>query len=138
MVRGVTRRKGSGRYRLPMSRTGYRTYQIGRPWVVLTKLGVAGMTWGTDRRGRLTHGMPKLKLEKGQSMLLTVEEAAHELAIARSTLYAAMEAGHLPYVRIPTTTDKRKRTARRIRRQDLVEFITRNMTGGWPTKEVRL
>jgi excisionase family DNA binding protein len=48
-------------------------------------------------------------------MLFTAMEAAEQLAISRSTIYGLMNCGRLRSVRIGA--------ARRIRRQDLVEFV---------------
>jgi excisionase family DNA binding protein len=48
-------------------------------------------------------------------MLFTAVEAAEQLGISRSTIYALMNCGRLRSVRIGA--------ARRIRRQDLVEFV---------------
>jgi excisionase family DNA binding protein len=48
-------------------------------------------------------------------MLFTAVEAAEQLGISRSTIYALMNCGRIRSVRIGA--------ARRIRRQDLVEFV---------------
>jgi excisionase family DNA binding protein len=48
-------------------------------------------------------------------MLFTAAEAAEQLGISRSTIYTLMNCGRLRSVRIGA--------ARRIRRQDLVEFV---------------
>jgi excisionase family DNA binding protein len=48
-------------------------------------------------------------------MLFTALEAAEQLGISRSSIYALMNCGRLRSVRIGA--------ARRIRRQDLVEFV---------------
>jgi excisionase family DNA binding protein len=48
-------------------------------------------------------------------MLFTAMEAAEQLGISRSTIYGLMNCGRLRSVRIGA--------ARRIRRQDLIEFV---------------
>lgn len=53
--------------------------------------------------------------------LVTVPEAAAFLSLSRSTLYALMERGDLPYVRIGA--------ARRIPRKALVALALSNLTG---------
>jgi excisionase family DNA binding protein len=55
--------------------------------------------------------------------LLTVGDAAKFLAVGRSTLYAAMDSGKLPYCKIGRS--------RRIPRRALVEFAAGTLTGGW-------
>lgn len=61
--------------------------------------------------------------------LLTIEEACKLLSIRRSKLYALMESGDLPYVKIGK--------CRRLKRTDVQRLIDINTTGGWnvsPTK----
>ena len=54
--------------------------------------------------------------------LLTVNQASTFLSISRSTLYALMDGGELPFVKI--------RRSRRIPRQALVELAARGLRGG--------
>jgi excisionase family DNA binding protein len=60
-------------------------------------------------------GIDEQKLSSATPMLFTAIEAAEQLGISRSTIYALMNCGRLRSVRIGT--------ARRICRQDLVEFV---------------
>ena len=55
--------------------------------------------------------------------LLTVKDAAQFLAVGRSTVYAAMETGHLAYCKIGR--------ARRIPRRALLDFAQAHLCGGW-------
>jgi excisionase family DNA binding protein len=55
--------------------------------------------------------------------LLTVADAAKFLAVGRSTVYAAMETGQLPYCKLGR--------ARRIPKRALLAFVQANLTGGW-------
>lgn len=54
--------------------------------------------------------------------LCTIREAARFLAVARSTLYAAMGRGDLPFVRIGR--------CRRIPRMALLQFAARGLVAG--------
>lgn len=56
--------------------------------------------------------------------LVTVREAAAFLNLSRSTLYALMEQGRLPYTRIGR--------ARRIPRRALIELAAANLVGPDP------
>jgi excisionase family DNA binding protein len=51
------------------------------------------------------------------TILLTVEEAAHELRVCRATVYALLQAGDLPSVQLGRS--------RRIRRADLEAYVNR-------------
>jgi excisionase family DNA binding protein len=55
--------------------------------------------------------------------LMTVAEAAKFLAVGRTLLYAMMEAGELPYVKLG-----RRRC---IPRRAVVELAATNLRGGW-------
>jgi excisionase family DNA binding protein len=55
--------------------------------------------------------------------LMTVMEAVAFLRISRSWLYQAMDAGHLPFVRLGRT--------RRIPRRAILELAAANLRGGW-------
>lgn len=59
--------------------------------------------------------------------LLTVDGAAAFCHVARSTIYKAMDAGLLAYVKIGR--------ARRIPRKALIEFAARGLRGGWARDE---
>lgn len=54
--------------------------------------------------------------------LLTVEQAGRLLSCSRSYLYARMDAGELPFVRLGR--------ARRIPRRAVLEFAAARLTGG--------
>jgi len=58
-----------------------------------------------------------------QAGLLTVEAAAQFLSISRTSLYAAMARGELPWCQLGRS--------RRIPRRALVEYAAANLTGGW-------
>lgn len=55
--------------------------------------------------------------------LLTIDEACELLAIRRTKLYALMERGELPYVKIGK--------CRRLKRADVQKLVEDHTTGGW-------
>ena len=55
--------------------------------------------------------------------LVTVATASKLLGLSRSTIYAMMDKGELPYVKLGR--------ARRLVRRDLAELVERSSTGGW-------
>ena len=57
--------------------------------------------------------------------LLSVPETGRFLSVSRSKVYALMECGELPFVRLGR--------ARRIPRRGVVELAAPNLTGGWRT-----
>jgi excisionase family DNA binding protein len=57
--------------------------------------------------------------------LVTVKDAADFLGLGRTSIYALMEGGHLPYFKAGR--------ARRIPKRALAEFAARNLRGGWVT-----
>lgn len=58
--------------------------------------------------------------------LVTVQDAAYFLGLGRTSIYALMEKGCLPYLKTGR--------ARRIPKRALVEFAARNLRGGWVGK----
>lgn len=65
--------------------------------------------------------MGEKPIEATEAQLLTVEEAADVLALSRSSVYALMESGQLPYVKILR--------ARRIRLADVRALVEGNLVG---------
>lgn len=55
--------------------------------------------------------------------LVTVAEASRFLGLGRTSIYALMEQGGLPYVKCGR--------ARRIPKRALTEYAARNLRGGW-------
>lgn len=54
--------------------------------------------------------------------MLTVAEAAEAMGISRTTVYAEMDAGNLPFVKI--------RTSRRIKESDVANYLDQHTQGG--------
>ena len=75
--------------------------------------------------GKQLHAGPN-RTHEGTHMLtdtmLTVAEAAKAMGVGRSTVYAEMDAGNLPYVKI--------RTSRRIRASDVDAYLAEHTHGG--------
>ena len=69
-------------------------------------------------------GKATLEATPSGRKLLTVGEAASELRVCRTTLYALMDSGQLESVRIPGIR------ARRIRRSAIEALIEAGTTGG--------
>jgi excisionase family DNA binding protein len=65
--------------------------------------------------------LPQENAERKNSMLLRVREAAQKLAMSRSTLYALMDGGQLPYVKIGK--------ARRLEESAVQALIERGRVG---------
>ena len=57
----------------------------------------------------------------GDGQLLTIEQTARLLSVSRSFLYAQMDAGELPFVRLGR--------ARRLPRRAVLEFAARHLYG---------
>lgn len=55
--------------------------------------------------------------------LITVKQACKEFSVSAAFLYAAMERGELGYVKL--------RRARRIPRQEMLEYVKANYKPGW-------
>lgn len=72
--------------------------------------------------------LPQLnRFEKGGAMeplLLTVEEAAGQLGLGRTKVYELMASGALPAVKVDR--------CRRIRREDLLDFVAQLAYAGQP------
>jgi excisionase family DNA binding protein len=62
--------------------------------------------------------MPEVKIPQ----LFTVAQVAHCLALSRSKIYAMMDAGRLPYVKLGRS--------RRIKSTDVVDVVNANTRGG--------
>ncbi len=68
--------------------------------------------------------------------LMTVAECAAFLRLGRSTIYALMDAGRLPYVRL--SGREGRRAARRIPRKGVIALAAAHMIGGNTNTNSRL